>query len=626
MSEDYQKAYKAGLRRYRRALSQGSYPYPPALDDILPQALQGHKVSVGVMEVPLSDVIGTVQRSRQDAFSTDFYPLLQEGSEFADKWCALCRAQFEEGIRDAIKVYEYLKRFYVLEGNKRVSVSRYVDAPSIRADITRILPEQYETSYPWYREFLAFFAIAPTYEIDCREEGSYAGIAEAYGGDLVTPFDKDRLSILISGYRRFAACFQDRQDERFQVAPGDGFLVYLDIYGPHDLTHLSEETLVARVNKLRAEIALLSSDRITYVEQPQDVTGARPHFSLFKKEPVYSKSHPLKAALIHERMPDNSAWVYSHELGKNHINFHFDGVVQCDSVMGCDTDEKTAEAIDAAISDGAEIIFTTSPTQMPETLKSAIHYPQVKFLNCSVNLPHTAVRTYETRLYEAKLLMGALAASYSDNHRITYIADLPIYGAVANINAFALGAAMADPKAEIILHWSAEQGFDQERIVRESDSDVFSGPDLNRPEYYSREFGVYRMTPDGSPENLAMPIRHWGRYYELLLDSVLRGSYEAAAGGFDVSAVNYWWGLESGVVDVLPGSRLSDGAKRLLHALRFAVSMRVERPFGQMDHKEIILMNALQENIRGYIPSPEALNDEARRLTDIVGLKTEASA
>lgn len=148
MSEDYQKAYRIGFKQYRRALSQGNYPYPPALDDILPQALQGHKVSVGVMEIPLTDVIGTVQRSRRDAFSAEFFPLLQDGSEFADKWSTLCRAQFDEGIRDPIKVYEYLKRFYVLEGNKRVSVSRYVDAASIRADITRILPEQYETTYP----------------------------------------------------------------------------------------------------------------------------------------------------------------------------------------------------------------------------------------------------------------------------------------------------------------------------------------------------------------------------------------------------------------------------------------------------------------------------------------------
>lgn len=623
MSEDYQKAYRIGSKQYRRALSQGTYPYPPALDDILPQALQGHKVSVGVMEIPLPDVIGTVQRSRQDAFSAEFFPLLQDGSEFADKWSTLCRAQFDEGIRDPIKVYEYLKRFYVLEGNKRVSVSRYVDAVSIRADITRILPDQYETAYPWYREFLDFFAIAPIYDIDCREEGSYSGIAEAYGSDLKTPFDKDRLSVLLSGYMRFTGCFLRQQDERFHVAPGDAFLIYLDIYGPHDLTHLGEDTLVARIKKLRPEIALLSTDRITYVEKPQDEAAARPVFSLFKKEPAYSKTHPLKVALVHERKPENSAWVYSHELGKNHIHSRFDGIVECASYMDCDTDEKAADAIDEAVREGATIIFTTSPSLMPETLKSALHYPQVKFLNCSVNLPHTSVRTYETRLYEAKFLMGALAASYSENHKITYIADLPIYGAVANINAFALGAAMTNPKAEITLHWSAVKGFDQERVVRESDADVFSGPDFNRPDYYSREFGVYRMTQDKTPENLAMPIRHWGRYYELLLNSVLRGSYDAAAGGFDISAVNYWWGLESGVVDVVPGSKLSAGSNRLLNALRCAVTMRVEKPFGGMDNNEIITMHTLQDNVIGSIPAPEELNEDARRVTDIVGLKAE---
>ena len=35
MREDYEKAKHLADREYRRALSQGRYPYPPALDDFL---------------------------------------------------------------------------------------------------------------------------------------------------------------------------------------------------------------------------------------------------------------------------------------------------------------------------------------------------------------------------------------------------------------------------------------------------------------------------------------------------------------------------------------------------------------------------------------------------------------
>jgi len=64
-----------------------------------------------------------------------------------------------------------------------------------------------------------------------------------------------------------------------------------------------------------------------------------------------------------------------------------------------------------------------------------------------VNLSHKAGQTYYTKMYGAKFLMGALAGSLSENHRIGYRGAYPIFGALADINAFAIGAALMDPKA-----------------------------------------------------------------------------------------------------------------------------------------------------------------------------------
>ena len=46
----------------------------------------------------------------------------------------------DEGIRDPIRCCEYMGRFYVQEGNKRVSVLKSFGAPSIPAVVTRIIP------------------------------------------------------------------------------------------------------------------------------------------------------------------------------------------------------------------------------------------------------------------------------------------------------------------------------------------------------------------------------------------------------------------------------------------------------------------------------------------------------
>lgn len=170
--DEYVKARKEGLRQVQRAVAAGRFPYPPALDDILHGQGTRGEVSVGVREIPLRLVSGTKTRSRQDAFSCGFMPLLDPSSEFADKWCRLLEAQYEEGIHDAIVAYEYLQHFYVQEGNKRVSVLRHAGAPSIAASVVRVLPmPQDSLEYRVYQEFLRFYAVAPVYGIEFSREG-----------------------------------------------------------------------------------------------------------------------------------------------------------------------------------------------------------------------------------------------------------------------------------------------------------------------------------------------------------------------------------------------------------------------------------------------------------------------
>ena len=57
----------------------------------------------------------------------------------------LSQSHINEGIRDPIKAYEYMNKFYVEEGNKRVSVLKYFDAVSVPGYVTRILPTAYGT-------------------------------------------------------------------------------------------------------------------------------------------------------------------------------------------------------------------------------------------------------------------------------------------------------------------------------------------------------------------------------------------------------------------------------------------------------------------------------------------------
>ena len=166
MIEDYLEAKKLGDRAYRNALLTGQYPYLEALDDKLKdEEIQGEN-RLGVLEIPLEDIVGTKTTGRQQAFAKNFMPILGAKTEFAFKWSALYDSVKEEGVREPILVYEYMYKFYVQEGNKRVSVSRFNDAVSIPATVIRILPKRTEErENKLYYEFVDFYKCTGIYRI-----------------------------------------------------------------------------------------------------------------------------------------------------------------------------------------------------------------------------------------------------------------------------------------------------------------------------------------------------------------------------------------------------------------------------------------------------------------------------
>ena len=118
-AEQYNRALKLGQKSYKECVLRGRYPYPQVLDDILDDAMLVGRVELGVLEIPTEQIVGTKTRGRRLAFADNFMPLMEPDSEFAFKWMELCAAHLgDEGIREPIRCYEYMGRFYVQEGNK----------------------------------------------------------------------------------------------------------------------------------------------------------------------------------------------------------------------------------------------------------------------------------------------------------------------------------------------------------------------------------------------------------------------------------------------------------------------------------------------------------------------------
>lgn len=631
--EDYSKAFRLGKKDYQSRLIRGEKPTLAVLDDILPEKGSYSETSLGMVQIPIDQIAGTKTVARSSSFAGNFMPILRESTEFAAKWAELSTKHVEEGIREPVTAYEYMNRFYVEEGNKRVSVMKYFGAVSIPGMVTRVVPKRSdEKENQIYYEFLDFYRFAPINYISFSKRGSFARLQEAVGKEPEEMWTEEELLRFSSIYTRFASQYKAKGGGKLDITPGDAFLAFICLHGYADVDEKTTSELQELVDKSWEEFKLLGEEsEIDLKMKPNQ-----------KKKPLFNILNPLaqrklKIAFIYEKTPGTSAWTYAHELGRQYLDETLPEEVKTLAFENA-TQENADEVLAKAVSEGCDLIFTTTPPFAQASVKAAIANPKILILNCSLNTSHRYIRTYYSRMHEAKFLMGAIAGAMAENGRLTYIADYPIYGSIANINAFALGAKMINPRAKVYLEWSTKKEVDLEETIRENQSSCVSGRDMAIPEEASRFFGIYHMS-GGRPRNLAMPLWHWGKFYEQLVWTIMNGTWKYDDDPSVTKAINYWWGMAEGVVDVVCSKYLPIGTKRLVELLKATISSEEFNPFsgilysqsgivtadpeGSLPPEEIMTMNWLAENVVGSIPDKEELNAQAEPVINQQGVKKQ---
>ena len=520
--KDYNKAFRYGKKEYESRLLAGRKPTLESLDEILPDEALSTE-SLGLVQIPIDQIVGTRYSGRSSAFASNFMPILESNTEFAIKWAKLSTSHEKEGIHEPIKAWEYMNKFYVEEGNKRVSVMKFFGAISIPGTVTRILPKKTnDKNVKIYYEFVNFYRVSKVNYITFSEEGQYAQLIKEMGKHPDEYWTDDDRLIFSSVYARFTAAFHAQGGQELEVSSAEAFLSFLHLYSYKRVEEMSVEEINELVKKAWEEFVLLQYNDEEKVELKMTPTEDKP--SLFEKWlPLGGNKEPshLKVGFIYAKTPHSSAWTYSHELGRRHLEQTFPNEVTTVSYENI-TEKNIASALEEAIHAGCNIIFTTTPIFAQESLRAAITHPEVRILNCSLNTTHRYIRTYYTRMHEAKFLMGAIAGEMAENDKIVYIADYPILGTIAQINAFALGAQMTNPRAKVYLEWSTLKEQDIEKRIDEIDPNCISGKDIIVPDDNNHFYGVYhRESGGGEQKNLAMPLCHWGKFYEELIRTIM---------------------------------------------------------------------------------------------------------
>ena len=637
-NDQYLNAMRKGQKEYRDLIMAGKDPNPPVLDELPGMDSSLSVQELGYMDIPAERIVGTKTAGRISAFTPSFLPTLSPRSEFGMKWIMLCEAHLsDEGIRDPIQCYEYLGNFYVQEGNKRVSVLKYFGAPRIPSYVKRILPPlSDDPRVKAYYEFLEFFNCSRLYTVQFRRPGDYARLLHLLKREPDEVWSEEERRYFNSCFQFFREIFESMNTKNADVLPEEALLVWLEVYPFRDLLELTTPQLKKTLERLWDSMISANLESVTV--QTKAVSSSGGIFSRL----LSSAPDQLHVAFVHQLNPNSSTWAMGHEDGRKHIEEVFGERIIARSYCGADNAMLADSLIDEAVAEGAQVVFTTAPLLSKAALRATARYPQVQFFNCSVDQPYSGIRTYYGRIYEAKFITGAIAGAMANDDRIGYIASYPIFGVPASINAFALGAQLTNPRATVDLRWSCCQGNHQADFFRDGIR-VFSNRDVPTDNQLYLDFcnyGTYELTEKGDLISYASPVWSWGKFYEFVLRSMFSGTWKQEKNSYD--AINYWLGMDSGVISLQLAEHLPEGVRVLAKILEKGIIDGSLAPFhrrivaqdgtvkndGSQDlsAQDILRMDWLCENVNGRIPGFDEILPMSQAMVRELGIYRDTLA
>ena len=586
----FNNARKAGMKEYSSKTSKGQSGYLPSLEEMVKDAEIVSQVDLGIMEIPLKKIVGTYTHLRSLSFANNFMPILNN-SEFRQKWIDVCKAHIEEGIRDPIKVYEYLNWYYVIEGNKRVSVLKYFDAYSMYAKITRLIPKM-DINNPTveiYYEFLKFNNKTKINSIWFSKKGNFEKLSklldkynppEDYIGNKYKYFE-------LHIYNTFRKVYLKMGGGSLPITTGDAYLNYAKLYGIHDVQN--EEEFEKTLKELIKELQLVEKDSLIDIKTaPQKNEGG----VLSTLSTLIIPQKKLKVAFLYARNAESSGWTYGHELGRQYLEEVLKDQVVTTYVDNVPERGGAYPYIKSLADNGNDVIFTTSPVFKNDTLRCALEYPNIKFFNCSEHTPYKHLSNYYGRTYEPRFLTGIIAGSMTENNLLGYAATSPSHEVISCINAFALGAKIVNPKAKVKVVWTREWNShhkftDADKKLIAMGTDIISNRNLSVPREVTTKFGVYSMLCSmdintGKPiHHLSAPIWRWGIFYERIVQNILNNTFKNIMDMFSSNdkLVNFWWGLESNALDIYYTKYVPIETQKLVNLMKKMIITGDYHPF-----------------------------------------------
>ena len=593
-SANYKQARAMGRHYLSEHSDSATKGYLYILDDLLDNVEICGEINLGTTEIPIHKILGTRTSARSNAFAGNFMPLLPENTEFGAKWCKLYESHIREGIREPIKVYEYLNRYFVQEGNKRVSVLKYLGAVAIEARVTRLIPKRDESNkqISIYYEFLDFDRRATFDNLWFSHRGGFTGLV-----NLVETWQHEHpecktatADLINASFKAFRLCYREAGFGNIPITSGDAFLEYLKVYGFKPDRPL--DTIREQVKSCEAQFKLVSvkdPDTVNTVEQK--FPSEKAALSFFSRKP-----RKLKVAFAFESTPDKCLWTYDHDVARKRLERNLGDKISVITRYQVPNGENSYGPLKELMNEEPDILFATSPNMSAGALRLSIENPDKTILNCDFAQPKKNIMTYYAKFYEAAFLCGVMAGSMTRTGLLGYTTTMATHpGSTFNLNAFCLGAQLVNPTAHVVnlnlyrvdmsdpYHMEARKelarhGVDIAMCIHQPNTPLVR---KGFPGVYAQLYLLQSNT--GHPnECIGAAAVDWSVLYNDLVGDSFKTKnsiLDITRSGND-SSVHFGWGLNTGILDVLGvDSFMGHNAIRLLNIFKDLIATGKIHPF-----------------------------------------------
>lgn len=292
-------------------------------------------------------------------------------------------------------------------------------------------------------------------------------------------------------------------------------------------------------------------------------------------EPIAKED--FKVGVIHIGDPaDGAGYSYTHDLGiqdmQKALGLEGNQIIRKNNIADTDA-AATKNAIEACITEGANVIFGTSWGYMDTMEELAEEYPNVVFSHATGYKNNgTNLNNYFGRIYQARYLTGIVAGMKTKTNKIGYVAAMDSSNSevTGGINAFAMGVQSVNPDAKVYVKVT-NTWFDltlekqaAEALLDAGCDVITQHQDTTAPQLAAQERGVWSigynsdMSKDAPQANLTSAIWNWGVYYTKAAKEVLEGKW---------TNENYFGGMDEDFVGISPlTSLVADGTSEKVDA------------------------------------------------------------